>query len=363
MKARRLTGSSRSWSPPYHRILLDLEDTLTDPLIAVRDIHFGSSVIVAGIAFFNLLVASPTLRRADSRLVATVAAFKLRITAALWGNLALSIISGFTWLCLLAAQIVDKPVGDVIADGTVWIVLSQTQFGFAWELRILFGVLLIACLLVWRTKNAGASIWQEALASLLAAAYLGSLTFAGHGEEGLGLERNLHLAADFLHLIAAGLWLGGLVPLALLLVYLRRFREEAWVTAACHAASRFSNLGIVAVGTLLISGTINAWFLIGDMQSLLETSYGRLLLLKVTLFAAMVCFAGINRQYLLPRLVGDNKTDLIETDLIETDLGSRAVQWLVRSTLVEIVLGTGVIIIVGMLGIMAPSTDMHAHLH
>ncbi len=344
--------------PPPRRTLPDLEETLTDLLIAVRDIHFGSSVIVAGIAFFNLLVASPTVRRVDSRLVPTWAAFQGRITAVLWGNLALSIISGFAWLCLLAGRIAGKPVDEVVADGTVWVVLSQTKFGFAWELRFLLGVLLIACLLVWRTKNADASISQEASASLLAAAYLGSLAFAGHGEEGLGLERNLHLAADFLHLIAAGLWLGGLIPLALLLVYLRRFREEAWLFAACHAATRFSNLGIVAVGTLLISGTINAWFLIDDMQSLIETSYGRFLLLKVTLFAAMVCFAGINRQYLLPRLDGDN-----ETDVIETELGSRTVQWLVRSTLVEVLLGTGVIIIVGMLGIMAPSADMHAHLH
>jgi copper resistance protein D len=338
--------------------LLDVEYILINPLIAVRDIHFVSSVIVAGIVFFNLLVASPTLRRVNSRLVTTMGAFKGRITAALWGNLALSTISGFAWLCLLAGRIAGKSVDEVISDGTVWIVLSQTQFGFAWELRFLFGVLLIACLLIWRTKNAGASIWQEALAALLAGAYLGSLAFAGHGEEGLGLERNFHLAADFLHLIAAGLWLGGLVPLALLLVYLRRFREEAWITAACHAASRFSNLGIAAVGTLLISGTINAWFLVGGMQSLIDTSYGRLLLIKITLFAAMVCFAGINRQYLLPRLVGDS-----ETDLIETELGSRTVQWLVRSSLIEIVLGIGIIIIVGMLGIMAPSTDMHAHLH
>jgi copper resistance protein D len=324
---------------------------LTDLLIAVRDIHFGSSIIVAGIVFFNLLIASPTLRRADRRLVTTCAAFKGRITAALWAGLALSIISGFAWLCLLAGRIAGKPIDEVVTDGTVWIVLSQTQFGFAWEIRFLFGVLLTACLLVWRPKNLKATIWHETLAALLAGAYLGSLAFAGHGEEGLGLERDFHLAADFLHLIAAGLWLGGLIPLALLLVYLRRFREEAWITAACHAASRFSNLGIVAVGTLLISGTINAWFLLGDMQSLVDTSYGRLLLFKVTLFAVMVCLAGINRQYLLPRLFDD------------TGLGSRTLQWLIRSTLVEIVLGTGIIVVVGMLGIMAPATDMHVHLH
>ena len=326
---------------------------MINPLIAVRDIHFGSSVIVAGIVFFDLFIASPTLRMVDLRLRATVAAFRVGTSRILWVSLALSIISGFAWLCLLAARIAGKPIGEVIADGTIWIVLSQTQFGFAWELRFLFCVFLAAWLLVGRANKASASIWQEVLAALLAGAYLGLLAFAGHGQEGLGIERNLHLAADFFHLIAAGLWLGCLIPLALLLVYLRRFHEQTWLSVACDAAGRFSNLGIVAVGILLVSGTINVWFLVGGMQGLIDTSYGRLLILKITLFAAMVCLAGINREYLLPRLFGD----------IETGPGSRSVQWLVRSALAEIVLGIGIIVIVGALGIMAPATDMHSHVH
>ncbi|HWX29742.1 MAG TPA: CopD family protein, partial [Steroidobacteraceae bacterium] len=126
-----------------------------------------------------------------------------------------------------------------------------------------------------------------------------------------------------------------------------------WTSAACDAASRFSNLGILAVGVLLISGTINASFLIGGMQSLIDTRYGQLLLLKMTLFAVMVCLDGINRQYLLPRLC--NKVGI--------DLSARTVPWLVRSTLAETALGLGVLIIVGILGIMTPATDMATHLH
>jgi len=338
--------------------LLGLEDTLLNPLIAVRDIHFGSSVIVAGIVFFDLFIASPALRQVDGRLEATVAAFRIRAAVTLWISLAVSIVSGLAWLGLLAARIVGKPFADVIADGTVWVVLTQTQFGFAWELRFLFAIALAACLPLWRAKNAQGPIrqklpWQKILAALLAGAYLGALAFAGHGEEGLGLERYFHLAADFFHLIAAGLWLGGLIPLALLLVYLRRSREASWIAAACEVASRFSNLGIAAVGILLVSGTINALFLIGRTQALAGTDYGRLLLLKITLFAAMVGLAGINRQYLLPRICGE----------VGMDQGSRTVRWLVRSTLVEIGVGLGVIVIVGMLGIMAPASNMPAHFH
>src|SRR5579863_2802610 len=233
--------------------------------MAVRDIHFVSSVIVAGIVFFELFIASPVLR-ASLQFTGTAASFGSLTRRILWSNLILSLASALAWLCLVSARIVGKPIGEVIADGTIWTVLSRTQFGFAWEMRLLFGVLLAAFLLPRRT---GAASWQVT-AGVLAAAYLGSLAFAGHGAEGLGIERNIHLAADFLHLIAAGLWLGGLVPLVLFLACLRRFREEHWVPTAGDAASRFSNLGILAVGILLISGTINVSFSVGEIQSLTE---------------------------------------------------------------------------------------------
>jgi putative copper resistance protein D len=262
--------------------------------------------------------------------------------------------SAFAWLCLLSMRIAGKAFDDVIADGTVWLVLSQTQFGFAWEMRLAFGALLAASLLLCRkVSNAWIASCLAILSGLFACAYLGGLAFAGHGTEGLGFWQNIHLAADFLHLIAAGLWLGALVPLTLLLASLRRFSEDGWVSAAAAAAGRFSTLGVLAVGVLLVSGTINAAFLLGGLHSLIGTAYGRLLLLKVVLFAAMVSLAGVNRQRLLPRLA----------DHVGTDQGSRTVQQLVRSALAEIAIGIAIVLVVGVLGIMAPANELAAHIH
>jgi putative copper resistance protein D len=325
---------------------------LNNSLIVVRDIHFASSVIVAGIVFFDLFIAAPVLG-ADLRLPATASSFRETTQKILWVSLSVSIASALAWLCLLTARIAGKPLDEVVADGTVWTVLSRTQFGRAWAVRILLAVLLAASLpLRWQVK-AGTAIWLGVLPALLAGGYLGSLAFGGHGQEGLGLERSIHLAADFLHLVAAGLWLGGLIPLAILLTYLRRSCEEPWVTAACNAGGRFSTLGIFAVGILLISGTINASFLVGGIRNLTDTPYGQLLLLKITLFAAMVCLATINRQHLLPRLCSG----------AEIDQSIPAVRRLVRSTLVELALGLGIIMIVGILGITAPAVEMASHVH
>ena len=97
---------------PLHRILLDLEDVLINPLIAVRDIHFISSLIVAGIVFFDLFIASPVLRMGDMRLPATKSCFCDRTIKLLWISLALSIVSALAWLCLLSARLGGKPLAD-----------------------------------------------------------------------------------------------------------------------------------------------------------------------------------------------------------------------------------------------------------
>jgi putative copper resistance protein D len=337
---------------PARAISLDAENILSSLLIVVRDIHFASSVIVAGIVFFDWLIVAPVLG-ADLRLPATYSSFRETSQRIFWLSLGVSIVSALAWLCLLSTRIAGKPFEQVIADGTIWIVVSRTQFGIAWAARILVAGLLVICLASRQKLKALPADWRGVLSALLAGFYLGLLAFAGHGEEGLAFERYIHLAADFLHLVAAGLWLGGLLPLAILLTYLRRCREEPWLTAACNAGSRFSTLGILAVSILLISGTINASFLVGGIQSLIDTRYGRLLLLKLALFAVMVSAAAINRQYLLPRLC---KRDT-------SDRSDPTAQRLVRSTLVEFTLGLAIILIVGVLGITAPAVDMASHAH
>lgn len=322
---------------------------MINPLVVVRDIHLTSTVLIAGIVFFDLLIASP-LGQAMPPSHAARKCFQSSTRKILWLSLALSIVSALAWLCLLSMRIGAKSFRDVIADGTAWLVLSQTQFGFAWQLRLLLGGLLAACLWLRPRRQGRLATSLTVLAGLIAATYLGSLAFAGHGAEGLGVAQNIHLASDVLHLIAAGLWLGALIPLVLLLVYLGRFREDGWTSLAARVGDRFSTLGLLAVGVLLVSGTVNAAFLLDGMHSLTDTDYGQLLLLKVALFAGMVCLAGINRQYLLPHLLDDGQAAIV-------------VRKLVRNALVEIALGLAILCIVGLLGIMPPANEMAAHMH
>jgi copper resistance protein D len=332
-----------------------VEHGLINPLMVARAIHLAATVLVAGGVFFECLVAGPELREAGESLSAIAISFRARMACILWISLALAVGSGAAWLLLLAADIVDRPLMEVIADGTAWIVLTQTRFGFDWQLRLLIAVLLAGY--VQRVKGAGGgSLFWRLPSAILAAGFVGALAWAGHGGATPGNAGIIHLSADILHLLAAAAWLGGLVPFVMLLAYLRRSDRDGWTAIAGLITSRFSNLGIVAVGTLLASGVTNASFLAGDIQGLTETGYGRLLMLKILLFVAMVCLAAVNRQYLLPHLYAG-------TAASDPDLSRRVARKLERSAVLEIALGLAVVIVVAILGVTPPASEAHAHIH
>jgi len=148
-----------------------------------------------------------------------------------------------------------------------------------------------------------------------------------------------------LHLIAAAAWLGGLVSLALLLAAARRHQAVAWASLARDAARRFSTLGIIIVGVLLVTGIINAWILVGSVHAVLVTEYGQLLLLKIVVFAIMLVFAAVNRFWLTPQLAFSS----------EHGAQIEALRQLTRNSQIEIALGFSIFAIVGVLGTLHPA--------
>src|SRR5262249_45407089 len=136
----------------------------------------------------------------------------------------------------------------------------------------------------------------------LGAIELASIAGAGHAAAGTGWTGDLHLIGDGAHLLAAGAWVGGLVPLALLFADARSDNASLSARAAHGATLRFSVVGIIAVAALLATGVLNAVFLVGSVPALLGSDYGHLLMLKIALFLTMATFAAINRQWLTPQL-------------------------------------------------------------
>jgi putative copper resistance protein D len=308
------------------------------PSVAIRALHFAATATAAGALIFRAVVADPALRSIPE--ATTVLRSQIRLVASI--GLAIAAATGVIWFQLQAAAISGLPFGEAMTSDLLSTVLNETQFGLVSKVRLMLAVILAACL---ASDRFALTRWL-ALGSALG--FLAAIAWTGHAGSTLGKLGNLHLTADALHLIAAASWIGGLVSLALLLAAGRRNQGLAWASLARCAAQRFSTLGIVGVGTLVATGTVNAWILVGSIHALIVTGYGRLLMFKLVVFAVMLMFAAINRLWLTPRLAFSS----------ENELQLKALRQLARNSVIEIALGLTIFVIVGVLGTLHPAIHL-----
>ena len=322
---------------------------LADPRLYARAIHFAATMLAAGVVLFAVFVATPAWRGAAAN---SGVAINVRrwLAAFAWISLALAMISGAVWLVLTAAAMSDLPTAQVFGDGVLWTVLSQTTFGRDWLIRLVLACALAATLPVLLSPRDRKTHWIEAAAAILAATFAGTLAWSGHAAGGLGGETVLHPAADVLHLIAAAAWVGALLPL--IVFFAAAGADDTSLAMARTATARFSILGIVSVGTLLVTGIVNTFYLAGSVPALLHTDYGRLLLIKIALFLAMVAIAAVNRFRLTPQLLQQ----------ASIAASRNALRRLRRNATIEALVGATVIAIVAALGTMPPAIHA-AHQH
>jgi copper resistance protein D len=313
---------------------------LGDPLPYVRAFHFAATIVAAGVVIFEVMVAAPAFAAAAGMLDPEIRRLRSRWAWLVWASLAVAAVSGAIWLVLLAGDIYAAPITQVWRDGGVWTVASETRFGQVLLVRLAAAGLLAASLPM-RRRSADRRLWSAG-AIVLAIAVLIGPAWTGHAGATPGIAGEFPLAADALHLLAAGAWLGGLPPLAMLLAAAWRGKEPRWATVTAIAVQRFSLLGVISVSTLLASGIANSWYEVGILNNLFATSYGQLVLIKIGLFAAMIALASINRFYLTPRLAT-----------------AGTVRRLYHSSLAETGLGFAAVIVVGFLGAMAPASHTH----
>ena len=220
----------------------------------------------------------------------TISPIRSVIIAAALSGILLSALS----LAILAATMSGVPLVQVDA-ATLSTIVMQTAVGMAFLVR--FGARVIA--LAFGVASGGRRVILVAVA-LCGAVALGSLAWSGHGVMDDGRTGTVHLVADIVHLLAAGVWVGAL---ALLLWMLATARDDS--TATPHQAlAGFASVGTASVALVLASGLINSWLLVGpqNLLSLGTSRYGQLLLMKLALFAGMVLLAASNRFRLTPAL-------------------------------------------------------------
>jgi putative copper resistance protein D len=295
---------------------------------AIRALHLAALALLAGGFAFPLLVLPLSLAAQPERSVLRGWLARLRLSGAL-----LALVTWLAWLVLVAAGMSGLPLAEATHPSVLEAVVFRTRFGQVWAIRFALLVLMLAWLLAMRRGSAPQDRESDSGGCVLAALLLLSQVWAGHATA----APPLHVAADALHLAAAALWTGSLPPLLLLL---GRTGEPtpSWNALAAAAARGFTGLGVFAVGALAITGLFHGRMMVGNLDALASTGYGRLVAAKIVLFAAMLALAAANRFWLTPRLALANGAP------------SAAARILRRNVAAEIVLGACILAIVGALG-------------
>jgi putative copper resistance protein D len=305
------------------------------PLVVIRAIHFAATATTTGTLIFRAVVAEAASGSATPAAI-VVRTQTLRVACT---SLAISAASGMIWLLLVAASMSGLSFGESMTSDVLSTVVNETQFGRVLEIRFVLAVIMAGCLSYDRFPLA------RGLGLAISLGLIAALAWTGHAGSTAGEMGILHLTADTLHLLAAAIWLGGLASLVLLLSVSRRDQTHAGVSFARDATQRFSVMGIAVVVVVFATGIINAWILVGSWHALIVTGYGRLLTLKVVLFAVMLLIAVANRFWLMPRLAAPSGSEP----------QFKALRRLARNSMIEIVVALMIFGIVGMLGTLHPA--------
>jgi len=305
---------------------------MTTWLILARAIHIGACLLYFGVFAFDRFVAMTISANAKS-MIGDYWQKRIRIFSLV--SLPAILLSGIMWFILATVIMSGQPLQAEILK-TVW---TRTQFGSVWTIRLVFWFAAAVITILFHFLKSNPSFQKKLfwLQLCLSGALLGSLAWAGHGQE----TSTWHLFADVLHLVVAGFWPAGLLPLTLLLNKLRQMNIPLRWKVVATLVHRFSTLSLVSVALLVATGFINSWFLAGSFSNLLEQTYGRWLLAKIILFGLALSIGAVNLLRLKPRLALENA----ETTAAQLQFNIR----------VELFLGVVIVIIVAVLGILPPA--------
>lgn len=295
-----------------------------------RWVHLTACVGLVGIAAFLLLAG-----RSD---LAPAAAWHRQMTRWLRALVVLAIAGGILMLGHQAAVFAGSSAA-AFDPGALQRVLFETQVGLAWLARHAL-LLLLAGVLAARLEVSRALDWwaMRAQSLVLSIAALGLFAASGHA---IAVEPDTGQAivVTLVHLVATGVWVGGLPALAALLRAAGAGSAGARAYAA-RASRRFSHAALLSVLVLAGTGTWNALSHIGSVPALVGTPYGRMLLLKLALLTVILVLAARARVYLLPALLGGAQAALAR---------------LRRVALSEAALAAGILAIVAVMSLTKPA--------
>ena len=296
-------------------------------VVGLRWLQFAAAVLALGLPLFQAFGLNEPGPQ-PARRAAIIAGLFLAV-AALGGLLAQTAMMAGGW----AAGLDPAALGYVV---------QSTSLGMAHLVRAALALVGVAVLVMGRGRRLG-----EAGGILALSGAVASFAWSGHGAASEGSLGLLHLAADIAHALAACVWIGALSGFCLLLI--RPVARDA--AGRARSLAGFASIGTVTVAVLVITGLINAAFLIGaeGFGLLPGSAWGFLLIAKLALFAMMVGLAAHNRFTLTPAL----------SRAVETQADTAAVARRLRTSIgLEMLVGFALLGLVAAMGMQMPPASM-----
>ena len=185
---------------------------------------------------------------------------------------------------LVAASSLARVPAQASYTGLGWRTIVEQDLGTAWIALALLGTVLALAPLDW--ERVAPSAQGVVLAALAGDAGV-AVAYGGHGA--VGRVHWLGLIATVVHVVAASVWVGGLVGLA------RRWSigpaDSRWVVAA-----RFSTVAMAASVVVVVSGTVQSVRQLDTWSEATGTDFGKTLIVKIALVVALLAMAVTSRR-------------------------------------------------------------------
>lgn len=183
---------------------------------------------------------------------------------------------------------------------------TSGRFGIYWTMRevVILLAMILSFYILWRQQRPRIVNMLLPIANLfLASALLIAITMSGHAAAVNPNIVSYAIVIDWLHLLAASLWVGGMIYIATnYLPVLRHLSIPQQARSLVTVLPYFSPLAIAGVLIMATTGPFSAAFHLTSWQQFLSTAYGRALLIKIALVGGLLVTSAIHVGILRPRL-------------------------------------------------------------
>lgn len=327
----------------------------------VRWLTYLAMMTLFGGFAFQLLVLKPSFRQArelsGEEQILGLQQGENRFFQLIWLSLALLAVIAPVSLILQTSAVFETSLAQAFAPARLFEVLSETNYGLPWLLQtaVVLALFVVGFFFARsrRQDKSGQSVLSGRAALLwigfaVSAALLLAPSLSGHARAAED-EYPFAVFSDWLHLAAAGFWVGGLFQMALTLPKsIGQLNGEQRLGVLARVIPLFSRLAVAATILIALTGIYNSWIHLNGFSDLWRAPYGITLLIKIVLFLPMLALGGFNTFVLRPR------AERLTSEAVSDDDYLNTAAKFYRAVKIEAALGAIVLLLAAILAFLPP---------